>query len=100
MFCPNCKAEFREGITRCTEYNVDLVNELPPVPKPIFVYLEEVIINSDAAQIGFIKSILEGEKIPYYAQGDHSYTHLALIPVRFLVPKNKYKKAKELLKDL
>ena len=29
MFCPKCKAEFREGFTECTKCNVDLVEELP-----------------------------------------------------------------------
>ena len=29
MICPNCKAEYVEGILRCAECNVDLVDELP-----------------------------------------------------------------------
>ena len=29
MFCPKCKAEFREGFTECKKCNVDLVEELP-----------------------------------------------------------------------
>ena len=30
MFCPNCRAEYREGFTRCSDCNVELVNVLPP----------------------------------------------------------------------
>jgi hypothetical protein len=29
MFCPNCKAEYREGFRRCADCDVDLVHELP-----------------------------------------------------------------------
>lgn len=29
MWCPECKNEYREGITRCADCDVDLVDELP-----------------------------------------------------------------------
>src|SRR6266436_5137232 len=29
MFCPECRAEYRPGFTRCADCNVDLVRELP-----------------------------------------------------------------------
>jgi hypothetical protein len=29
MFCPNCKAEYREGFTHCADCDAELVNELP-----------------------------------------------------------------------
>jgi hypothetical protein len=29
-FCPNCRFEYREGVTRCPDCDVVLVNELPP----------------------------------------------------------------------
>jgi hypothetical protein len=30
LFCPKCKAEYRESFLRCADCNVDLVPELPP----------------------------------------------------------------------
>jgi hypothetical protein len=30
MFCPNCRAEYRRGFTRCSDCGVDLVEVLPP----------------------------------------------------------------------
>jgi hypothetical protein len=30
MFCPECKAEYRPGFTRCSDCDVDLVEELCP----------------------------------------------------------------------
>jgi hypothetical protein len=29
MFCPQCKSEFRQGFSRCSDCDVDLVAELP-----------------------------------------------------------------------
>jgi hypothetical protein len=29
VFCPQCKAEYRQGFTRCSDCDVDLVHELP-----------------------------------------------------------------------
>ena len=29
MYCPNCKAEYRQGYTRCADCDVELVEELP-----------------------------------------------------------------------
>jgi hypothetical protein len=34
MFCPNCKAEYRSGFTRCADCHVDLVEKLPERNSP------------------------------------------------------------------
>lgn len=31
-FCPNCKAEYQEGFSTCSDCDVPLVSELPPEP--------------------------------------------------------------------
>jgi hypothetical protein len=33
MFCPQCKAEYRGGFTRCSDCDVDLVDQLPVEPR-------------------------------------------------------------------
>ena len=33
MFCPNCHAEYLEGVTRCADCDVDLVASLPLAPE-------------------------------------------------------------------
>ena len=33
MFCPNCEAEYKEGITSCPDCSVDLVTELTAATK-------------------------------------------------------------------
>lgn len=30
MFCPKCRAEYRSGFTRCSDCQIELVEELPP----------------------------------------------------------------------
>src|SRR5882724_9033501 len=32
MFCPSCKAEFRRGITRCRDCDIELVEDVPKAP--------------------------------------------------------------------
>ena len=47
-WCPNCKNEYREGITECADCGVELVDELPeeedeykePVPVVMFLSSE------------------------------------------------------------
>lgn len=54
MWCPECKNEYREGITRCVDCNVDLVEVLPeepeeePIPEEILnqLHATENINNS------------------------------------------------------
>jgi hypothetical protein len=48
MFCPNCKAEYREGILRCSECDVDLVFELPAEPDQTLEYVDWVKLISFA----------------------------------------------------
>ncbi len=33
MFCPNCRAEYREGFSRCSDCGIELVEVLPPPEK-------------------------------------------------------------------
>ena len=34
MFCPQCRAEYRAGFTRCSDCDVDLVHDLPVLSTP------------------------------------------------------------------
>ena len=33
MWCPSCRTEYREGVTRCADCGTDLVDELPAPPR-------------------------------------------------------------------
>ena len=54
MFCPECKAEYRYGFSRCADCDVDLVPELPPEPEETPEYVDWVKI------ISFMNKFLDG----------------------------------------
>lgn len=77
MFCPKCKAEYKEGITRCAECGVDLVADLekeeaeeglPVGPGAAIEDLEAVFETDDSPLINEIASLLEAKRIPYLVQ--------------------------------
>ena len=98
MYCPNCRSEYRVDFAWCKDCDVALVADLPSEEEPEFVDLVEVLTMADAGQIPLIKSILEGEKIPYLAQGEN-FNLARNIAVRFLVPREYLETARELLID-
>ena len=103
MFCPECKAEYRDGFFRCADCDVDLVDELPaePEPEPGFVDFEEVLRTYNPADIAFIKSILDGEDIGYFFKGEH-FLHARPLadPARLMVRSDQAESARALLEDL
>ncbi len=77
MFCPTCKAEYKEGITRCAECGTELVPELKETESEEQVSggideatseLEAVFETDDSPLINEIASLLESKKIPYLVQ--------------------------------
>lgn len=64
MFCPECKSEFREGITECPDDQVALVPELPEVSHEM-PDLVAVFESTDPADLLAAQSALDGAGIPY-----------------------------------
>ncbi len=70
MFCPQCEAEYREGITECVDCEVPLVEgPLPGVehPEPDMV---EVLETSDPSLLPVVVSLLQSAGIEPDVQGD------------------------------
>lgn len=71
-FCPTCKYEYREGIERCPECDVDLVEKLDEEPKDTTdpeltdEELVPVFACADLTEIELVKGILESAGIPVY----------------------------------
>ncbi len=99
MFCPNCRSEYQKGFTRCSDCDVDLVDELPEVQSPDY---DAVLSTFNPADVAVIKSILEGEGIEYYFQGEISSSILQTmgIPAILMVRRDQLEEVKELLKDV
>lgn len=78
MFCPECKAEYRSGFTRCSDCDVELIDSLEEPAqrrdqsedsrdKPV-----EIARFVDVRQAEFAVSVLEGSGIEAYM--DQSFT--------------------------
>jgi len=99
MFCPICRAEYREGFLECTDCDCDLVEALEPVPEvPGFVKLATIFSEGD---IAVIKASLDETDIVYYLEGEQSH-RLAPVPlsVRLMVRKDCLEEAESIMRDL
>ncbi len=70
MFCPECGAEYREGITECSDCEVALVAEPPPAPAHPEPDLVEVLGTTDPALLPVVLSLLESAGIEAVVEGD------------------------------
>ncbi len=98
MFCPLCKAEYREGFTTCADCSVPLVAEIPREEEPQLV---EVFQTLDQSEILIIKSVLEEEGIPYHFSGDFfRMSGILVSPARLLVPADSRPRVLAIIKGL
>ena len=82
MFCPQCKAEYRPGFTRCSECNVVLVFRLPDDVEDEFdTTAELVVIRSygNKLDIDIARSVLEAAGIKsMIRQGEYAARALGM----------------------
>lgn len=103
MFCPKCKSEYREGFYRCADCGSELVAELisEPTDEGYGEEFVEVFSTYHQGDISFIKSVLEGEGITYFFQGESSIMLIAAgAYARLMVKANEAPRVKEILQDL
>jgi len=82
VYCPKCRAEYREGFTECSDCRVPLVWELPPESTgPGNPDLEWVSVfdGDDPLIIASAKELLERAGIPFYVVGDEIGARHAVI---------------------
>lgn len=107
MWCANCGAEWKEGITTCPDCDLPLVESLPETSHegPEMV---PILKTSDADTLPVVKSALEAADIPYFVQGDEAFSVLPAggvtgffgkqgLGVAILVPADRAEEARELL---
>jgi hypothetical protein len=104
MYCPNCRAEYREGFFKCADCHVPLVAGLPPENDKDdvhYVDMVEVYSTYNPADIVFIKSLLDGEGIHYYFQGENSMVMIAAgAYARLLVQADQAERVREIIKTV
>ncbi len=96
MYCPSCRAEFREGFFRCEDCDVALVETLPEERvKPGYVELATVFTEGE---IALIKANLDQAGIDYYFHGEQAH-RLAPLPfgARLMVREDQKEEAEALL---
>jgi len=79
MYCPKCKAEYRDGFIECADCHVPLVAGLPSEkqelmyddPVPEFVDLEEVMTSFDIGEIAMARSLLDDHRISHLVQNEN-----------------------------
>ena len=98
MFCPNCRTEYRKGITVCADCGAKLVEQLSPEvdDRELITVLE----TGDLAVVALAKSMLEEGGIDYAVKGELPMEQLSVGPVEIQVDKKDEAEASELLGDL
>lgn len=110
MYCPNCGAEYRQGVETCADCDVALVHEPPDASEedhqaPDYV---EVFETSDVDLIPVIKSLLDGAEIPYLTRGEGLMDlfpsqlggiYHSTAQVKFRVPAERAAEAQKLLEE-
>ncbi len=76
MYCPDCRAEYREGIESCPDCEVRLVVELPHEDPD--ADLVPIFETADVSLLPVVKSLLDSAGIPYVVQGEEA---LSVLPV-------------------
>lgn len=70
MFCPNCRAEYGEGIIQCADCKVDLVPELPTEDTAEYVDLVVLETYPDRTEAELAKGLLASGGVDAVIYGD------------------------------
>lgn len=78
MFCPQCGAEYKEGVAECADCEVALVDQPPPPPEHPEPDLVGVFETSQPALLPVVVSMLEAAGIDPVVEGDEV---MGMLPV-------------------
>jgi hypothetical protein len=105
VYCPQCRVEYRDGFSQCSDCQVALVSGLPPETPAPPLHWVTVFESNDMLAIGLAQGSLEDSGIPFLIRSEETAARLVLGPVmfppsRFLVPKDREVEARELMELL
>lgn len=110
MICPNCRAEYRDGFTRCSDCDVDLVWSIADETTPE-TQLVKVFESGNAALIPLVQSLLSDADIEFMMKGEPIQdlfgwgrlgTNLNFVigPVQFFVREDDVAEASQIIETL
>jgi hypothetical protein len=109
MYCPQCRVEYREGFTECSDCHVPLLTGAPP-PEPTDpsspdLGLVVVLATNDSILLALAKGLLEDAGIPFFALGQIATLIQDVDPflhkmVRIQVPRDREAEARQILETL
>jgi Putative prokaryotic signal transducing protein len=105
MFCPVCKAEYKRGVTICSDCGAKLIPK-PPEPRQV-LYREMVNLYSPISEVelAMLKSVLEADGIEYFVKNEtfgslKTGIQIPLVNGRIIMcPTDQYERASELIRD-
>lgn len=102
MTCPECGAKYPEGVTRCPDCDVDLVEESGQATGETVEWVGDVVVlqTTDEGQLMVARSLLQAEGIPCFAQGEEGQQLMGAGPVRLRVRLADHEAARALLAHL
>lgn len=101
MFCPRCRAEYREEYTVCADCGVALVPAPPEIASADPGDFVTVFASSNPGEIALVESLLAEAGILHIAQGETAGAMLlGVTEVSFLVPESRRREALALLSPL
>ena len=60
MFCPKCRAEYREGFHTCSDCKIELVESGPPLSEPVPEFIEyvEIVATYNPVDVVFLDMLV------------------------------------------
>jgi hypothetical protein len=109
VYCPQCRVEYRDGFTECSDCRVPLLAGTPsPAPTgPFDPNLDLVVVleTNDGIQLSLAKGLLEEADIPFFVLGQIATLVQSVDAslhkwVRVQVPCDREAEARELLEGM
>jgi hypothetical protein len=108
VYCPQCRTEYREGFTECSDCRVPLLPGTAPKDLEAFdpsLELVEVLETNDRVHLAMAKGLFEEAGIPFFVLGQIATLVQDVDPflhkwVRLQVPCDREVEARQLLENL
>ena len=110
MYCPQCRVEYRDGFTECSDCQVALLAGTAPVEQPAHPFdpslgLVVVLETNNGIQLAMVKGLLEDAGIPFFVLGQITTLVSDVDPflnkwVRVQVPRDREEEARRLLEEM